>query len=236
MGRSGGLLLLWREPVSFSLCSFSRFHIEGWVADEDGVRSRFLGLYGDPVASNRKFSWDLIRRVLASFQGPWLVGGDLNEVAHDSELSHGRRRDTYLVDAFRHMLEDCDLEDLGFEGPTFTWRKSSDPDSVEERLDRCLVNAEWRNYYPNAKVLHLEYWNSDHRPLLLASKGRTSGYPPRAPRRFSSRKRGVARRSVRTGFDRLGPRARVRGSRRSLSCFGDVGRISGHGGEIGSRG
>lgn len=60
----------------------------------------FLGLYGDPVAANRRFSWDLIRRVMASHPGPWLVGGDLNELSENHELSHGRMREPHLLESF----------------------------------------------------------------------------------------------------------------------------------------
>ena len=53
VGRSGGLMLLWKDTIQFTLGSYSRFHIEGWVCDEDNKSWRFLGLYGDPVAANR---------------------------------------------------------------------------------------------------------------------------------------------------------------------------------------
>jgi hypothetical protein len=104
--------------------------------------------------------------------GPWLLGGDLNEVSNDRELSHGRTREPYLFESFRHLLEDCELVDLGFVGAEFTWRRSSQPDSIEERLDRCLATPDWGALYPKTKVHHLEYWNSDHRPLLLLTNGR----------------------------------------------------------------
>ena len=56
IGRSGGLMLLWKDGTRFSLGSFSRFHIEGALTDEVGKSWNFLGLYGDPVASNQKLT------------------------------------------------------------------------------------------------------------------------------------------------------------------------------------
>lgn len=135
-----------------------------------------MGIYGDPVAANRKWSWELVRRVLAAHPGPWLVGGDLNEVLENKELIDGRVREPHLLESFRHLVEDCELIDLGFKGAEFTWRRSSSPDSVEERIDRCLATPEWTTIFPLARVFPLEYWSSDHRPILLTSDG-TKGKP-----------------------------------------------------------
>lgn len=72
-----------------------------------------------------RHSWELVRRVLISFHGPWLVGRDLDELVENKELSDGRTRDPYCRESFCHILEDCELSDLGFEGAEFTWRCNS---------------------------------------------------------------------------------------------------------------
>lgn len=38
---------------------------------------------------------------------------------------------------------------------------------IQERLDRCPGNMEWKLLFPNFKVSHLDYWRSDHRPIIL---------------------------------------------------------------------
>ncbi|KAK3198138.1 hypothetical protein Dsin_021553 [Dipteronia sinensis] len=38
-----------------------------------------------------------------------------------------------------------------------------------ERLDRGLCNRPWRNLFPHSVIMHLDFWGSDHRPLLLTS-------------------------------------------------------------------
>ena len=50
------------------------------MTNENGLVWKVLGLYGDPVVANRRHLWEVVRRVLGSFWGPWLVGGDFNEV------------------------------------------------------------------------------------------------------------------------------------------------------------
>ena len=72
-------MVLWMNSIGFSVRSFSRFHVEGLVTDEDGHFWNLLGLYGDPVASQRKLSWEFVRRLRPWPEAPWLVGGDLNE-------------------------------------------------------------------------------------------------------------------------------------------------------------
>ena len=57
---------------------------------------------------------------MGSSDGPWLVGGDLNEVADNRELSADRTREPSLFESFQHMMEDCELVDLGFEWADFT--------------------------------------------------------------------------------------------------------------------
>lgn len=102
----------------------------------------FLGLYGDLVVANKRHSWDLVQRVMALHHGSWLIKKDLNEVTKNKEVSDKRTRDLFFLESFRHLLEDCELADLGFKGANFTWRRSSSSKSVDERLDRCLANPD----------------------------------------------------------------------------------------------
>jgi len=41
-------------------------------------------------------------------------------------------------------LEDCNLSDLGFSGPKYTWCNGKYGDDFSrERLDRAVANVEW---------------------------------------------------------------------------------------------
>ncbi|KAF7842244.1 RNA-directed DNA polymerase [Senna tora] len=48
----------------------------------------------------------------------------------------------------------------------FTWNRGS----VAIRLDRALANAKWRKLFPEASVLHVPCYKSDHFPLLLRTR------------------------------------------------------------------
>ncbi|XP_061358638.1 uncharacterized protein LOC133302833 [Gastrolobium bilobum] len=61
-------------------------------------------------------------------------------------------------------LSGCDLEDIGFKGPDFTWKRGK----MQERIDRACANEAWNLFWPNRFLSHLPYFCSDHRPILLA--------------------------------------------------------------------
>jgi hypothetical protein len=58
--------------------------------------------------------------------------------------------------------------DLGFSGPKYTWSNCHDMSSlIMERLDRVLMNPDWRILFPEALVTHLTRTHSDHCLVLL---------------------------------------------------------------------
>ena len=66
------------------------------------------------------------------------------------------------------MHDHCNLLDLGFSGPKFTWTNKRDIGNlIQERLDRCWATPSWKVLFPEANVSHLARINSDHCPLLV---------------------------------------------------------------------
>lgn len=68
--------------MDITIRSYFPGHIDCII--KEGMKEwRFTGFYGNPIASLRKFSGQLLRR-LAGLQElkhlPWLVGGDFNEI------------------------------------------------------------------------------------------------------------------------------------------------------------
>ncbi|XP_073317293.1 uncharacterized protein [Primulina huaijiensis] len=170
VGRSGGLILLWKEPFAVKVHSYTMGHIDCGVQHEEN-RWRFTGFYGHPETQHRHVSWALLRRLsrLSELQGlPWLVGGDFNEICYDSEKYGGNIRPPNQTRAFRDTLDDCLLQDLHGGGEIFTWvNRRSLSNIIFERLDRYTATLEWRLLYPVAQAQSLEFFHSDHRPILL---------------------------------------------------------------------
>jgi hypothetical protein len=72
---------------------------------------------------------------------------------------------------FQQTLEECNLVDLGFRGPKYTWSNCREGRAIiKERLDRGVANMEWRTWFPAALVSVEAAVSSDHAPLILSLK------------------------------------------------------------------
>ncbi|TXG63522.1 hypothetical protein EZV62_010516 [Acer yangbiense] len=167
-GRSGGLLLLWKNHCKVLVLSYSAGHIDARIHEDNGLQWRFSGIYGDPNPSNRMNTWTLMRRLKEVDNLPWVCGGDFNELLSMSEKLGGSEKAIRDIIRFRQVVDDCEFIDLGFSGPKFTWNNMREGrDNVQERLDRILASTNWRNMYQQITIEHLGFNTSDHRPLLM---------------------------------------------------------------------
>lgn len=168
IGRSGGLIILWRKTWDVSIRNYSRHHIDMVIKSEDGFSWRFTGIYGDPERASRHYTWDLLRRLNTHLNIPWVCGGDFNEFLHLNEKKGGLDPGNQNIEAFRKVLEECKLDDLGFSGPKLTWdNRREEEANIQERLDRFVANEGWCAHFVNRRVFHHDFWGSDHRVLRL---------------------------------------------------------------------
>jgi hypothetical protein len=87
------------------------------------------------------------------------------------------------MDAFREVLHDCNLTDLGFAGLPFTYdNKRQGRANVKVRLDRAVASPEWRNLFADSNVQHITSPVSDHCPILIQILKEDRG-PCKQPRR-----------------------------------------------------
>ena len=94
--------------------------------------------------------------------------GDFNDILSCEENWRGNRLSNSRIQEFRNCLNVCNMIDLGFSGPKYTWSNCYDMNSlIMERLDRVLANPDWRILFPEASVTHLTHTHSDHCPVLL---------------------------------------------------------------------
>ncbi|KAA3458727.1 reverse transcriptase [Gossypium australe] len=175
-GSRGEICLAWGEEITVSLKTFSKNHINVLI-EESNVNEewRFTGFYGSPYVSNQSASWNLLRTLGQEQRYPWLVSGDFNEIIYSFEKSESQPREEKRMAAFREVLDECQLMDVGFKGVWFTWERGNILETnIKERLDRGVANAKWMHLFPKGNIYHLIHSISDHSPLLISTNNGTS--------------------------------------------------------------
>lgn len=130
----------------------------------------FSALYASNDFHSRTTLWDSLLRISQNYDGPWLIGGDLNEVLSTSNKLGGRPVNVCRANLLRQCLNQCGMIDLGYKGSRYTWtnkRYQSQKDTILERLDRCLANDKWVLQYQESSVLHLSRTKSDLCPMKV---------------------------------------------------------------------
>lgn len=124
------------------------------------------------VPASREQLWNILQEAGKDINIPWMLIGDLNDISDADEKLGGRAARSFHLRRFANWISSCNLIDLGFSGPRFTWSNLRPGlGHVKERLDRALSNADWRLLFPEAIVQHLPRTYSDHCPLLVDLSG-----------------------------------------------------------------
>ncbi|KAH7853442.1 hypothetical protein Vadar_002449 [Vaccinium darrowii] len=169
VGLSGGLALWWKEEVDVEV-RFKSKNILRCIITWPSSSNRWLGtfIYAPPVWQQRVDFWNYLRSIHAENQLPWLCVGDFNEVGSIWEKQGGEACKRSRVERFQQLLSDCEMMDLEFKGPAYTWSNNQGwAGNIRERLDRAVANIEWRSLYPYAQVFHDLLLGSDHCPLII---------------------------------------------------------------------
>ncbi|KAL0433786.1 UNVERIFIED_CONTAM: hypothetical protein Slati_2712900 [Sesamum latifolium] len=83
----------------------------------------------------------------------------------------GIPRPTWQISNFRNTLNFCNLSDLGYSGPKFTWcNRRQYLETVTARLDRAIANPAWIDRFFRYSVSHNEVCQSDHKMMLVDMK------------------------------------------------------------------
>jgi exonuclease III len=170
IGKSGGLALLWGDEIIVDIQNYSHRHINGVIKTPMvDVQWKFTGFYGHPDVNKRQESWDLLKVLKQFSPNPWICIGDFNEVISNEEKWGGSNRSSSQMRRFQLALEECELSDMGFRGPKYTWSNCRESwDYIKERLDRGLANTAWCDLFPSAEIWVEGQTNSDHAVLTVS--------------------------------------------------------------------
>jgi len=169
-GRSGGLILLWKTEIEVEIQNYSRHHINAVIQCSPAEpKWKFIGFYGHPDVNRWCEAWSLLRYLAKFSPVPWLCIGDFNAITSSMEKSSSSARSHSQNFDFQRALADCQLVDLGFHGPKYTWSNGRGGAALtRKRLDRAVANVEWSSYFNASEVNVLARLASDHNPLLLS--------------------------------------------------------------------
>ncbi|KAK4282423.1 hypothetical protein QN277_013802 [Acacia crassicarpa] len=142
VGKSGGLALWWSEVLTVNILFSSANIIHTSVmSTELSTPSYITFIYGPTDDGDRTLCWQEVRRISNNITTSWLCLGDFNDILSQEEKCGGLPRAWRRILNFKSFVADCQLEDLGYNGPCFTWCNNRDsPDTIHERIDRALGN------------------------------------------------------------------------------------------------
>ncbi|KAL2532641.1 Uncharacterized protein Adt_05992 [Abeliophyllum distichum] len=119
-------------------------------------------VYASCSPVRRRDLWMGLHQISLVVDGPWMVGGDFNVIAHNGERTGHNTRDRGTTD-FADLMMDCGLTDAGYSGSQYPWTNGR----VWKRLDRVLINPAVGSSCSRFSVRHLNRSTSDHSPLLI---------------------------------------------------------------------
>ncbi|KAF9607829.1 hypothetical protein IFM89_001577 [Coptis chinensis] len=157
VGSSGGLAVLYKDNIAFQVVDGYKHAISGiFVNYLTNVSWHVSFIYEDHVSHKWKAVWDYIRAYKNVFLGPWIILGDFNVVAYSAKKEGGNPVLIRHMEDFVQFINDLDMIDLGFSGPSFTWSNNILGDAnIRERLDRAIANSEWLDIFPLAYSDHV---------------------------------------------------------------------------------
>ncbi|XP_073353532.1 uncharacterized protein [Aegilops tauschii subsp. strangulata] len=174
------------SEVDVELNNMSDQHIDVKVKNVGGDMKewRFTCFYAKARRSECSQSWDLLKMLRAQSDLPWLCGGDFNEVLDGAEYFGANERTEWQMAGFRETVDQCNFQDLGYNGIPFTWdNRQEGTANVKVRLDRFLADPAFIQMYLDNSVKHIPSPRLDHCFVSIRSR-RAGEEQHRGLRRF----------------------------------------------------
>lgn len=134
-----------------------------------------VGLYGWSARDQKHETWNLMRLLHSGHNLPMFFFVDFKENLVQEEKESGALRSQQEMDAFRTVIEDCGLIDLGWSGIKLTWERGTEKNPnaiIRERLDCFLADSSWCEHFQNFHTKTLPRYCSDHSVIFLDTEVR----------------------------------------------------------------
>ncbi|XP_061361012.1 uncharacterized protein LOC133304941 [Gastrolobium bilobum] len=165
VGFSRGIWILWfKNLTNIHIIEENYQYVHTkifWLSSR--VEKFFTFIYGSRRRAERRFLWDSLKRFAVNGGGKWAAMGDFNAYLEAGEKHGGAGACWDSMKDIDDCLSASGLSDLGFSGLKFNWRRGT----LRERIDRIVVNEEWHRSFPDRYMVHLQFYGSDHRPIVL---------------------------------------------------------------------
>ncbi|GJY53712.1 non-LTR retroelement reverse transcriptase-like protein [Tanacetum coccineum] len=174
--RLGRLWVVWKQNVRVTPLFKSSQVISCSIFVEGRTEEMLITfVYALNTPEERKALWEDLKTHKDSgmFRGkPWLICGDFNEII-DME-KHSLHDSTATIPEgmsdFQDLVNYCELVDLSYQGPKYTWCNKRKDDLICKKLDRVLANQEWLNHYTQSYCVFESGGCSDHNRCRLYMK------------------------------------------------------------------
>lgn len=166
IGRSGGLISIWKK-TSFNLtASFSGPGYLGmsgiWT---NGVSCNFINIYSLCDLSGKDFLWqNVVSEIQDRGSDNWCVLGNFNSALDPLERKGSNPSSRREIDAFNGFIEEAGLNNFPLTGRKYTW--SSSNGRCMSRIDSFLISEGWISTWPNLIQKGLSISFSDHCPII----------------------------------------------------------------------
>ena len=165
IGFAGGIWMLWRSDlVQVDVLATTEQEIHALIRVRTQTLNQLISaIYSNPRFEERCILCNNLRMIANMHDLPWALMGDFNEVMFDDEKFGRNPICQRKVRAIKECMDDCNMMDLGFSGPKYTWTNKRELSNlIQCKLDRCWVNPGQKDFYPEANVTHIARVNSDH--------------------------------------------------------------------------
>ncbi|KAJ8434654.1 hypothetical protein Cgig2_034088 [Carnegiea gigantea] len=124
-------------------------------------------VYGDNHDLTRRELWHSLIAIAEHMDDPWCVLGDFNVVLYSGDRMGGIDIHDFEVKPSADCIATCELQELRFLGPYFTWSNKT----IWSKIDRVFTNALWYGLFGVSQTRYLPNSRLDHTTMVIESPG-----------------------------------------------------------------